>query len=151
MSLNILYGDKYPVDYSDPRSVVNSACLMLIHSDYEDMLGVTELMEKKRTIATIEASTNQKVRELLIKESGNILNYELIGMEDFTNEATNQMMVVTVKWTLKNDSARYLENNPNKSMDKTEDFQQKKDVIIYTDYLLRKIDEKWKIISKKSK
>jgi hypothetical protein len=150
--LNFLYGEreKYSYDYSDPRSVVNSACQMLMNSDYEEMLNVTEMMEKKRTIATIEALTNQKVRDLLIKESGRILNYEMVGIEDFTNDVSNQLMVVTVKWTLKNDT-KYLETNPITSIDRDQNTWQKKDEIIYTDYLLKKINEKWKIISKKSK
>ncbi len=152
---NMLSADqnKYSYDYSDPKSIVNSACLMLMNSDYSEMLNVTDLMEKKRTLQTIEAVTNVETRQLLLRESAKIISYELVGIEDFTNEITNQLMVVTVKWALKIDSKPYLEDNPKKSIDKVPDKvpDQKGESIVYTDYLLKKIDNKWKIISKKSK
>jgi hypothetical protein len=142
---------RYNYDYSDPRSVVDSACRMLMNADYEEMISVTDLMEKKRAIATVEAMTNQNEKELLIKEAGKIISYEQIGTEEFTNDLSNQLSVVTIKWTIKNDTPRYIENNPANTMDNGQDVQPKKDIIIYTDYLLKKIDDKWKIISKKSK
>ncbi len=139
---------KYSYDYSNPQSIVNSACLMLMYADYPEMLNLTEMMEKKRTLATIEETTNAKIKELLIKESEKIIKFEIIGTEDFTNNSTNQLMVITVKWAMKIDPSRYVENNPRKAIDLKES---KSESVIYTDYLLKKFEDKWKIISKKSK
>jgi hypothetical protein len=149
----IIYGDegKYKYDYSNPQSIVNSACLMLMNSDYSEMLNITDLMEKKRTQQTLDAATNAETRDALLKEAGKIISYELVGIEDFTNDVTNQLMVVTVKWTLKIDSKTPIENDPFKAMNGAIGRYQKQESIVFTDYLLKKINDKWKIISKKSK
>lgn len=149
---NVLHADenKYSYDYNDPKSVVNSACLMLMNSDYQYMLNITDMTEKKRTLQTIDAATNAETRGALLKEAAKITSFELVGIEDFTNNVSNQMMVVTVKWILKVEP-QPLENDPEKAMIKSSVKDQKHETTVFTDYLLKKIENKWKIISKKSK
>jgi len=146
---------RYKYDYSDPESIVRAACVMLLKADYEEMTNITELVEKKRTLSTLDSMKEDKnLKILLKKESEKLISYEIVGKEDFTNNLTNQLFVVTVKWTLKIDND--LPKNPSefdrvtKDIDTQSGKKKKNESIVYTDYLLMKFDDKWKIVSKKS-
>lgn len=146
-------GKKYDYDFADPVSVVRAAGKMLMNSDYEEMINITEMNEKKRTIDTVaQMSTNQSTRELVKKESEKINSFELLRIESFTNNTANQLAVVYTRWMIKitanspRNAANFvrIQDDPASKKIKTESD-------VYVDYLLKNFNGEWKIISRKTR
>lgn len=156
LSLTILSygaGKKYDYNLSDPVSVVRAAGKMLMNSDYEEMINITEMNEKKRTIDTVaQMTTNQGTRELVKKESEKINSFELLRIESFTNNTTNQLAVVYTRWMIKitanspRNAANFvrMQDDPGTKRIKSESD-------VYVDYLLKNFNGEWKIISRKTR
>lgn len=145
---------KYNYDFSNPESLVYNLYSMLKNTDFEEMLKITELYEKRRVEKTIDEVTNTAgTLSILKKEAAKIKRIEIVGTEYYTNDATNQLAIVVTKWYVVNETIlpkhqdiydgieKQLNPNPRSS----------KDSVIYVDYMLKKFGEKWKIISKRSK
>ncbi|MGC8764916.1 MAG: hypothetical protein ACP5QT_03435 [Brevinematia bacterium] len=143
----------YNYDYNNPESIIKSAFLMLKNSDFNAMLEITELYEKKRVLNIIsEISNNPSVVPALISEAKKIKSFEIVDREDYTNDATNSFVIVVTKWIVLNDSKSPKNSDIYAGIeDKINPAKSKKDSVVYVDYLLKKIDGKWKIISKRSK
>jgi len=144
----------YKYDFKDPESIVRNSFFMLKNADFEAMLEITELNEKKRVSNTInEILSNPPAKSILLAESKKIKSFEIIAREDYTNNSTNFYIIFITKWVVLNDK-----KSP-KNADIYDGFEkainsskgQKKESIIYVDYLLKNFDGKWKIISKRSK
>ena len=156
--VQLMYSEtnRYNYDFSEPATVVQAASKMLMNSDYEAMLIITELKEKKLTVDTLEQiKADSKLRETLKKESDKILGFEITGTEIYTNDISNQLVIVSTKWTIKIDNSDpknpqyFVRIHENDDPDKTR--RNKIDSTVYVDYLLKKFDDKWKIISKKTR
>jgi hypothetical protein len=145
---------KYAYDFESPSSIVDAACKMIMNSDYEEMINITEKAEKKRTIDTVEQMTNEIIRERVRKETKKILGYELKTIEYYTNNAADPKVVITAKWTIQVTGARPKNpdnyNRANKVMADPMK-QDRNESSVYEDYLLKPFQGKWKIISTRSK
>ena len=138
--------EKVVYDPNSPTSVVKAANKMLALCDFEQLLEITELSEKKRTQMTIDTiKTNAGAFKIIVQESQKIEFFEILKEEIYTNN-TDILAIVYTKWRMKIDLAKKPGTpvvdpaNPSKPYSE-----------VYVDYLLRKFDGKWKIISKKSK
>ncbi len=148
--------EKYIYDFSEPVTVVKAACKMLMNSDFEEMLIVTELNEKKITLETIDQiKLDNTLKEKIKKEGEKIESYEITSMEIYTNNISNQMVVVKTKWIVKVDNSN--PKNPSEfvriqeSVDPDNARRRKYNSIVFVDYLLKKFEDKWKIISKRTR
>ncbi|MCX7820451.1 MAG: hypothetical protein N2258_02115 [Brevinematales bacterium] len=143
----------YNYDFNVPESLVINVFLMLKNTDYNEMLKITDLYEKKRVEKLLtEISNNPSILPLLRQESAKIKNFELINTETITNEGTNEYIIITTKWYMSNDSKNAKNSDfYNNIQDQINPEKAKKDTVVYVEYLLKKIDKKWKIISKRSK
>ncbi len=144
---------KYNYSFDNPETLVESFFLMLKNNDYTEMLKITDLYEKKRVEKILtELSNDSSLYYNLKYESSKMKKFEIINKEVITNEGTNEFIIITTLWYLSNDNKKLknsdiyekLENNINPK-------QKKKDNVVYVEYLLKKIDDQWKIISKRSK
>lgn len=159
MSMNALFGasaNKYEYDFNEPVTIVKAASKMLMNADYENMLNITELNEKKKTQETLdEIKGNNKLLDMLKKESDKIAGFEILTMEVFTNDIKNQMVIVSTRWMVKvgangpKNPEDFVKIDP--SADPSTLKQKKLESAVYVEYLLKKMDGKWKIISKKTK
>ncbi len=143
----------YNYDFNNPESIVINVFLMLKNTDYKEMLKITDLYEKKRVEKLItEISNNPSILPMLRQESAKIKNFELINSETITNEGTNEYVIITTKWYMSNVSKKAKNSDFYNSIEnQINPDKPKKDDIVYVEYLLKKIDKKWKIISKRSK
>lgn len=143
----------YNYDFNNPESLVINVFLMLKNTDYNEMLKITDLFEKKRVEKLLtEISNNPSILPALKQESAKIKNFELINTESITNEGTNEYIIITTKWYMSNDSKNAKNSDFYNSIeDQIHPEKPKKDTVVYVEYLLKKIDKKWKIISKRSK
>ena len=133
------------VDYNDPVSVVKAAKVLLCKADYKGMLAITGKGEKTRTRKTINAiKENHKLLLSLKKESGKIQKFEIIGKDVFEDKG---IAVVYTRWHVD----RKIEKLSRAKMIIDPNKKYKKYSVVFVDYLLRKMDGKWKIISKRSK
>lgn len=159
ISLNVSFGaatNKYEYDFNEPVTIVKAASKMLMNADYVNMLEITELNEKKKTQDTLDqVKTNNKLLEVLKKESEKINSFEILTMEVFTNDVKNQMVIVSTRWMIKigadgpKNSSDFVKISP--SADPSAMKRKKSESAVYVEYLLKKMDDKWKIISKKTK
>ncbi|MCX8028871.1 MAG: hypothetical protein N2712_02635 [Brevinematales bacterium] len=125
----LLFNFGYAVDFSKPDDVVSNAIEMLIKKDFSSMVHLTELSEKKRVEKIIDVYLTDK--SLVDREIGNIQSYQF---SDVYYE--NDIAVVRVNWVVKNS------------------YQTKEGIRVYNAnrkviYLLKKFDDKWKIITKR--
>ncbi|MEJ5283552.1 MAG: hypothetical protein WHS77_00760 [Brevinematales bacterium] len=143
----------YNYDFNNPESLVINVFLMLKNTDYNEMLKITDLFEKKRVEKLLtEISNNPSILPVLKQESAKIKNFELINTEVITNEGTNEYVIVTTKWYMSNDSKNAKNSDFYNSIEnQIHPEKPKKDTVVYVEYLLKKIDKRWKIISKRSK
>ncbi len=143
----------YNYDFNNPESLVINVFLMLKNTDYNEMLKITDLFEKKRVEKLLtEISNNPSILPVLKQESAKIKNFELINTEVITNEGTNEYVIITTKWYMSNDSKNAKNSDFYNSIEnQIHPEKPKKDTIVYVEYLLKKIDKRWKIISKRSK
>ena len=142
--------NKYIYDYAEPVTVVQAASKMIMNSDYEEMLAITEGTEKKHTQETVDSlKTDPKLKPVLEKESEKLSGFEVLDMEIFTNDVTNQMVVVSTKWLVRIQYSTPV--NPKGYVAPGGNRKVKTDSEVFVDYLLKKFDDKWKIISKKTR
>ncbi|OHD55008.1 MAG: hypothetical protein A2Y33_03315 [Spirochaetes bacterium GWF1_51_8] len=135
-----------PYDGTSATSVVKAANKMLAMCDFEQLLTITELSEKKRTQMTIDTiKTNAKALKIIMQESQKIEFFEILKEEVYTNN-NDILAIVYTKWRMKIDYSL----KPGKPVNEP-GTQNKPYSEVYVDYLLRKFDGQWKIISKKSK
>lgn len=147
--------NRYSLDSSDPNSVVQAACKMIMNADYEEMVSITEMAEKKRTLDTVEQMKDSNILEKVKKESEKINGYELLRLELYTNDVNNLMAVVYTKWMVKIEGNQP-KNDPNyiriyESADPNAVKRRKKESEVFVDYLLKYYEGKWKIVSKKTR
>jgi hypothetical protein len=147
--------NKYSYDSADPNSVVQAACKMIMNADYEEMVPITEMAEKKRTVDTVEQMKDNTIRERVKKESEKINGYELIRLELYTNDVKNIMAVVYTKWMVKI-MGNQPKNDPNfiriyESADPNAGRRKKTESDVYVDYLLKYYEGQWKIVSKRTR
>ncbi len=144
----------YKYDYNEPESIIKSAYLMLKNADFKAMLEITELYEKKRVLNIIsEISNTPGTEKILVLESKKIKTFEIVGKEEYTNDSTNHFVIVITKWEVANEGKAPKNSDIYDSIESQINPKSKttKDSVVYVDYLLKKIDGKWKIISKRSK
>jgi hypothetical protein len=138
--------EKIDYDAKSPTSVVKAANKMLANSDFEQLLEITELSEKKRTQMTIDMiRTNAAALGIIMSESKKIEFFEVLKEEIYTNNA-DILAIVYTKWRVKIDQSK-LSGKPVSPQPGT---TVKPYSEIWVNYLLRQFDGKWKIISKKS-
>lgn len=145
---------KYSYRFDDPDSIVESAYLMLKNADFKSLLLITELYEKRRVEKILDEISNSSELIFILKnESKKMISFEITGKEYITNDLTNQMVVVFTKWYVSNDTASAKNDDIYNGVENQLNPQPKrrKQAVIYVDYLLKKFDDKWKIISKRSK
>ncbi|NPV01003.1 MAG: hypothetical protein HPY53_06450 [Brevinematales bacterium] len=137
--------EKIDYDAKSPTSVVKAANKMLANSDFEQLLEITELSEKKRTQMTIDMiRTNSAALGIIMSESKKIEFFEILKEEIYTNNA-DILAIVYTKWRVKIDQAKQGGKPVVQPGTTVKPFSE-----IYVNYLLRQFDGKWKIISKKS-
>ncbi len=139
----------YQYNASDAASVVKAIHQMMLATDFEAMLAITAGSEKQKTQDLIDSlhETPALINDLK-KAVKNIVNFEISRTDYFTNQNTIYAIVST-RWTLKVDAsadagARLI--LPPAGGSQPLDFS-----IIQVDYLLQLFDNKWKIISMRSK
>jgi len=134
------------LDYSDPVLVVDAACIFLMKGDYEYLLLLTEEAEKKKTLMILSnLQSNKNARAWLKEEMDKLGGYEIVNAELYTNGAL-QYAVVTTRWLVKNTSKEVSEFATPEERAKI-----KPSITMSVDYLLKKIDNKWKIVSTKTR
>lgn len=161
LSFSCLFGaeEKYRYDYSDPKSIVAAASKMVFQSDYEEMLKITEMSEKKRAMEIVNSLVSNEVsREDLQKEAEKILGFEILGIEYVTNGNENKLAVVQTKWLMKAETVLPKPHSnarditlPDTSNDSGSQRTVKTTTVVFVDYLLKQFNGKWKIVSKRSR
>ncbi|MEN2998008.1 MAG: hypothetical protein ABDH28_03105 [Brevinematia bacterium] len=119
------------VNFSSPESVVSNAIEKLRKKEFQVLLSLTELAEKKRVEMIIEAYNNS-YDKLMIDRSIEYL--ESFKVVDTYYEG--EFAVVTVDWVVRG----YYQ-----SRDGVKSYNAVRKVL----YLLKKFEDKWKIIAKK--
>lgn len=138
----------YRIDFSKPSSVVTAANKMLIKSDYKAMLQITALNEKKRTEAILSnLKADSKLYLKVRAEMSRIQNFKILG-EEIYNHSTGKIALVRTEWSIKV-KATEIATKPKALMPR--DKKRKATTHVYTDYLLKSFNGKWKIISQKSR
>lgn len=133
------------VDFSDPASVVTAAKDLLYKADYQGMLEITEGSEKRKTESTLASiKEDRSLLQSLKSEADKIQKFEIMGKEVYD---TQGLAVVYTKWQVK----LVVERNSGVTIVEDKDHAVKPFSTVYVDYLLKKIDGKWKIISQKNK
>ncbi|MFN4215973.1 MAG: hypothetical protein ACK4HQ_01020 [Brevinematales bacterium] len=142
----LLVSQNKGLDYSDPVLVVDAACIFLMKGDYEYLLLLTEENEKKKTLMILSnLQSNKNARTWLKEEMEKLGGYEVVQAEMYTN-GTSQYAVVTTRWLIKNTSKEVSEFTTPEEKAKI-----KPHIVMSVDYLLKKIDNKWKIVSTKTR
>ncbi|URA10497.1 hypothetical protein [Thermospira aquatica] len=132
------------LDYSDPVLVVDAACIFLMKGDYEYLLLLTEENEKKKTLIILSnLQSNKNAKAWLKEEMDKLGGYEIVNAELYTNNS-QQYAVVSTRWLIKNTSQEISEFATPEEKAKI-----KPNIVTSVDYLLKKIDGKWKIVSTK--
>ncbi len=137
----------YKIDFTKPSAVVKAANQMLLKSDYASMLQITALNEKKRTEQTLSnLKANFRLFKKVRTEMSRIQDFKILG-EEIYNHTSGKIALVRTEWSIK--------IKPNESTKARvileRDKKQKAFTHVYTDYLLKLFDGKWKIISQKSR
>jgi hypothetical protein len=150
------FAEKYSYDYNDPVSLVKAASKMIMDGSYSDMMLITEGPEQKRTLDVVtNLQNNIPLQEKIKKESQKITGFEVLSVEIYTNDSTNHMSVVSTRWLIKIDNAN--PKNPkdfvriDESKDPNRAKRSKIESDVYVDYLLKKYENKWKIVSKRTR
>lgn len=117
------------VNFSKPDNVVSNAIQYLMNRNFSNLLELTELSEKRRVEKIIEAYLTEK--NLIDTEILNIQSYKILN-----TYYEGEFAVVSVDWIVKNK------------------YQTREGLKTYTAnrrvlYLLKKFDDKWKIITKR--
>lgn len=117
------------VNFSKPDNVVSNAIQYLMNRNFSNLLELTELSEKRRVEKIIEAYLTEK--NLIDTEILNIQSYKILN-----TYYEGEFAVVSVDWVVKNK------------------YQTREGLKTYTAnrrvlYLLKKFDDKWKIITKR--
>ncbi len=134
------------LDYSDPVLVVDAACIFLMKGDYEYLLLLTEENEKKKTLMILSnLQSNKNAKAWLKEEMDKLGGYEIVSAELYTNN-TQQFAIVSTRWLIKNTSKEVSEFTTPEERAKI-----KPNIVTSVDYLLKKIDGKWKIVSTKTR
>lgn len=118
------------VDFSKPEVVVSNAIESLIRKDFSNLILLTELSERKKVEKTIESYYGGG-KLILDSEIGNLESFKVVDVY-----YEGEFAVVVVDWSLKNSF---------QSKDGVKSYVANRKVL----YLLRKFDDKWKIISRK--
>ncbi len=118
------------VDFSKPDIVVSNAIESLMKKDFSNLLNLTELSEKKRVEKTIESYYGGD-KPVLDSEIENLESYKIVEVY-----YENEFAIVSVDWRLRNNF---------QSKDGIKSYVATRKVL----YLLKKFDDKWKIISKR--
>lgn len=127
MIVGYVYGN---VDFTKPDVVVSNAIESLIKKDFSNLLYLTELSEKRRVEKTIESYYGGD-KSILDSEIGNLESYKIVEVY-----YEGEFAVVVVDWNLRN---RF------QSKDGVKSYIANRKVL----YLLKKFDDRWKIISKR--
>jgi hypothetical protein len=142
-------------DLSDPKNVVNLAGKMVMSSDYDGMLKITEMAEKRRTLEIVNSiESNLVTKAGLQKEADKILGFEVTGVEYVTN-GVNKMCLVSTKWLTKietfqpKNAGNFIPMDPSKDPETQK--AKKTSSVVFVDYLLKLFDGKWKIVSRRSR
>ena len=131
-------------DFNDPESIVKAAQIFLVRSDFVSMTDITELNERKRVENTAEQMKIDRGLAAEVKAQAKLIeSFEIIGTDVITNEDM-ELAVVYTKWFVRNDRSKPLPNV------KDIEYGAGKSVIL-VDYLLRKFDGKWKIITQRTR
>jgi len=140
----------YNYSYGDPASLVTAAGKMIMNADYNPLLDITEQTEKKKTQETIDnIKNNPSFLDELKKQSSDLLEFDVINTEIYTNDTDNQLSVVSIKWKIKleqpgnNSDNMQLQQSGNPDLIGKTNTQSE----VYVDYLLKLFNGKWKIIS----
>ncbi len=142
----LLVSQNKGLDYSDPVLVVDAACIFLMKGDYEYLLLLTEENEKKKTLMILSnLQSNKNAKAWLKEEMEKLGGYEIVQAEMYTNGAV-QYAVVTTRWLIKNTAKEVSEFATPEERAKI-----KPSIVMSVDYLLKKIDGKWKIVSTKTR
>lgn len=124
---NYAYGE---VDFSKPDVVVSNAIEMLIDKQLSNLLDLTELAEKRRVQKSIDMYYGGD-KSLIEKEISSIQSFKIVDVY-----YEGEFAVVSVDWIVKN-------------IYQSKEGQKQYDANRKVLYLLKKFDDKWKIISKK--
>ncbi|MCX7882214.1 MAG: hypothetical protein N2314_03205 [Brevinematales bacterium] len=142
----LLVSQSKGLDYSNPVLVVDAACIFLMKGDYEYLLLLTEENEKKKTLMILSnLQSNKNAKAWLKEEMDKLGGYEIVQAEIYTNGSL-QYAVVTTRWLIKNTSTEVSEFTTPEERAKI-----KPTITMSVDYLLKKIDGKWKIVSTKTR
>ena len=148
--------NKYSYDFNEPVSIVQAACKMIMNSDYTDMILITEQTEKKRTMdALTDIQGNPELMKKLKKEAEKLISFQILDSEVFTNENTNFIAVVYTKWksklvqTVPSNPSGFV--RPSEANDPDAARRRRTDTDIYVDYLLKKFNDQWKIVSRRTR
>lgn len=135
------------VDFNDPASVVRYACYLVTNSDYENMINITESGEKKRTLEALDLiKKDLTILQKIKKDASFILKFDIIDKEIYNKEGKEFAVVYTI-WEMKTD----IKIQKNAITITKEDYDNiRKSYYVYVDYLLKRYDGKWKIVSRKS-
>jgi hypothetical protein len=140
--------DKFEYDPLSPKSVVQAAKEMLIRSDFDSMLKVTEQTEKRKTQQTIDAiKENRRVLRQLQEEAEKLHSFEILEEEVFSS-SKGELAVVYTRWQIVRDKAS---TAPGVKLIEEPGREISKYSTVYVDYLLKQFDGEWKIISQRSR
>ncbi|MCS7299338.1 MAG: hypothetical protein RMJ37_05205 [Spirochaetia bacterium] len=117
------------VNFSKPDNVVSNAIQYLMNKNFSNLLELTEFSEKRRVEKIIEAYLTEK--NLIDTEILNIQSYKILN-----TYYEGEFAVVSVEWVVKN---KYQTREGPKT------YNANRRVL----YLLKKFDDKWKIITKR--
>lgn len=139
---------KIEYDFSSPKSIVTAAKHLVVSGDFNEMLKITENSEKRKTETTIiSVKKNPKLKMRLKEESKRVRKFEVIKEEIFTS-SKGEIAVVYTRWMMTKVQPQQIRgvkviNDPTQKRSKY--------TTVYVDYLLRKFDGKWKIVSRRNK
>lgn len=129
LSLGSFASSSTVINFSEPDNVVSNAIEFLISRKFSNLLELTELSEKRRVEKIIEAYPIDK--KLIDTQILNIQSYKLLN-----TYYEGDFAIVSVDWVVKN---TYQTREGQKT------YNANRRVL----YLLKKFDDKWKIITKR--
>jgi len=128
---------------TNPKDIVNYALNALTNGEIEKLLSITGNAELRKTkeLLTLIQDDDEKRKEIL----GQYKNLKSWTIENIKEHKINNrdITIVNTKWiiSIPLEQNRHLAKLP-KNIGKNQ--------IVYMDYMLEKLNNKWKIISKKS-
>lgn len=138
--ITLIVGTTFAQATKTPQDIVNTALIALTNGDIEKLLTLTEKTELKQTKELLVLMENKQKRTELINQYKTLQSWSIENTEEQTINGKQFAVVSTIWVTTPTLEANSDKNLPTKLKSKT----------IYVDYMLEKINNEWKIISRRS-